>query len=139
MSSENLHAPRDRLAATTLTHHHAIVSLKEELEAADWYNQRADDCEDDALKEILLHNMREEIEHACMILEWLRRNVPEWTKQMGAYLYSEGPITEVEEAETGKSGAEPRVEVDNPAAPIERTSGSSHVFTVGPLRGKGAS
>ena len=139
MSSENLHAPRDRLATKTLTHHHAIVSLKEELEAADWYQQRADDCEDDALKEILLHNMREEIEHACMILEWLRRNVPEWATQMGAYLYSEGPITEVEEAATGKSGDGPRVEVDNPTAPIDRNSGLSHVFTVGSLRGKGAS
>ena len=54
--------------------HQAIVSLMEELEAADWYRQRADDCDDAKLKEILLHNMREEIEHASMLIEWLRRN-----------------------------------------------------------------
>ena len=62
MSSESLHAPRERLQPKTITMHQAIVSLMEELEAADWYRQRADDCEDAALKEVLLHNMREEIE-----------------------------------------------------------------------------
>ena len=97
MSSEGLHAPRERLKKKTLTRHHAIVSLKEEIEAADWYMQRADDCEDPALKEILLHNMREEIEHACMVIEWLRRNDKDWAEQLGIYLNSKGPITEVEE------------------------------------------
>jgi hypothetical protein len=65
MSSEDLHAPRERLRPKTLAMHQAIVSLMEELEAADWYQQRADDCDDAALKAILLHNMREEIEHAA--------------------------------------------------------------------------
>ena len=106
MSSEALHAPRDRLSRSTITHHQAIVSLVEELEAADWYRQRADDCEDPALKEILLHNMREEMEHACMILEWLRRNEPIWSEAMDTYLYTEAPITEVEEEETGGGGEE---------------------------------
>jgi uncharacterized protein len=100
MSSETLHAPRNRLTSQTLLHHHAIVSLKEELDAVDWYRQRAEDCEDAALKDILLHNMREEIEHACMVIEWLRRSVPEWASQLDAYLNTEAPITEVEEAET---------------------------------------
>lgn len=66
MSSEGLHAPRDRLTKETPAHHQAITSVMEELEAVDWYRQRADDCDDKALKEILLHNMREEIEHAAM-------------------------------------------------------------------------
>ncbi len=100
MSSETLHAPRNRLTSKTLIHHHAIVSLKEELDAVDWYRQRAEDCEDAALKDVLLHNMREEIEHACMVIEWLRRSVPDWASQLDTYLYTEAPITEVEEAET---------------------------------------
>lgn len=58
MSSEDLHAPRERLAKTTISKHQATVSLMEELEASDWYRQRADDCEDAALKGILLHNMK---------------------------------------------------------------------------------
>lgn len=94
MSSEGLHAPRERLSKKTLAMHHAIVSLMEELEAADWYRQRADDCEDDALKEILLHNMREEIEHASMILEWLRRNDGDFDEQLRKFLFKEGEVTE---------------------------------------------
>ncbi len=101
MSSEALHAPRERLSRATITHHQAIVSLIEELEAVDWYRQRADDCEDAALKEILLHNMNEEMEHATMVLEWLRRNVPGWAEHMDTYLYTTAPITEVEEEATG--------------------------------------
>jgi uncharacterized protein len=128
MSSESLHAPRERLSRATITHHQAIVSLMEELEATDWYRQRADDCEDATLKEILLHNMREEMEHACMILEWLRRTEPGWAEQMDAYLYTEAPITEVEEAETGGGGGgEPE---GGGGAPARRKPG----FTVGDLK-----
>jgi uncharacterized protein len=102
MSSETLHAPRERLSKKTLAMHQAIVSLMEELEAADWYRQRADDCDDTALKSVLLHNMREEIEHAAMVLEWLRRNDEDFGKQLKTYLFSEGDILEVEhKAEKG--------------------------------------
>jgi len=104
MSSEGLHAPRERLSRDTLTQHHAIVSVMEELEAVDWYRQRADDCEDPALREILLHNMREEMEHACMVLEWMRRSNADWADYMKTYLFTEGDITELEEEDTGKAG-----------------------------------
>lgn len=99
MSSEDLHAPRERLSAKTLAMHQANVSLREELEAADWYRQRADDCDDPALKAILLHNMREEIEHAAMALEWLRRNDADFDKHLKTYLFSSGDILEVEKAD----------------------------------------
>lgn len=92
MASENLHAPRERLSDKTIQMHQAIASLMEELEATDWYRQRADDCEDEALKEILLHNMREEIEHASMILEWLRRNDSDFDEQLRKFLFKDGPI-----------------------------------------------
>ena len=103
MSSETLHAPRERLSKETLEMHHAIVSLMEELEAADWYRQRADDCDQPALKEILLHNMREEIEHASMLIEWLRRNNPVFAKQLKTYLFTEADILKVEKAAEGKA------------------------------------
>ncbi len=101
MSSEGLHAPRERLSPKTLAMHQAITSLMEELEATDWYRQRADDCDDPALKAILLHNMREEIEHACMALEWLRRNSPDFERELKTYLFSEGDIAHLEEEATG--------------------------------------
>jgi uncharacterized protein len=101
MSSENLHAPRERLSKETLAMHQAIVSLMEELEAADWYRQRADDCDDPKLKEILLHNMREEIEHASMLIEWLRRNNATFAKELKDYLFTEKDIVSVEKQAKG--------------------------------------
>lgn len=103
MASENLHAPRERLSKETIAMHQAITSLMEELEAADWYRQRADDCEAPQLKEILLHNMREEIEHASMILEWLRRNNVDFAKELKEYLFTDKNIVEVERRGEGKS------------------------------------
>src|SRR5262245_5893622 len=72
MSSDGLHIPREKISRQTLHLHYAISSLMEELEAVDWYRQRADDTDDPELKAILLHNAKEEIEHACMALEWIR-------------------------------------------------------------------
>ncbi len=103
MSSEGLHVPREKLKPKTLLQHYAIASLIEELEAVDWYRQRADDCEDESLREILLHNAREELEHAAMALEWLRRSDPEVDKNLREYLFKEGSITGHEEEATGKA------------------------------------
>ena len=102
MSSEGLHAPRERLSKKTLHVHQAIVSLIEELDAVDWYQQRADDTDDESLKEILLHNMNEEIEHAAMALEWLRRNHDGFAHELKTYLFTEGNILDAEEEATGK-------------------------------------
>jgi hypothetical protein len=102
MSSEALHAPRERLSPETIHMHQAISSLMEELEAVDWYRQRADDCEDPALKAILIHNMREEIEHASMVLEWLRRNSEDFDRELKNYLFKDGPITKLESEIMGK-------------------------------------
>ena len=98
MASETLHVPRDKLRPQTLNLHYAITSLMEEFEAVDWYRQRADDCDDPSLREILLHNAREELEHAAMILEWIRRNDAEAAKQMKTYLFTQADILNVEEA-----------------------------------------
>lgn len=105
-SSESYHEPLSELSTHTRHLHQALVSLQEELEAVDWYRQRADACQDAQLREILLHNMREEIEHAAMVLEWLRRNSPDFAEQLKTYLFTSGPIVEIEEAaEQGASGA----------------------------------
>ena len=102
MSSENLHAPRERLSKHALKLHHALVSLTEELEAIDWYRQRADDTEDETLKELLLHNMREEMEHASMLVEWIRRCDKDFAGHLKTYLFTEAPILAIEvEAEHG--------------------------------------
>ncbi|WP_293897880.1 ferritin family protein [Phenylobacterium sp.] len=84
--------------------HYAITSLMEEFEAVDWYRQRADDTEDAELKAILLHNAREELEHASMILEWMRRNDKDVGEQLQEYLFKKGSITGHEEAASDEHG-----------------------------------
>ena len=125
MSSENLHVPRDVLSQEARLLHNAITSLVEELEAVDWYRQRADDTEDAALREILLHNMREEMEHASMVLEWIRRHNSDFAGHLKTYLFSDGPITGIEKAvEAGQSAGD---------APSSKR-GSSSIVTIGSLK-----
>jgi ferritin-like protein len=96
-SSGSLHEPREQLKSETVERHRAIVSLMEELEAVDWYDQRADATGDEALREILVHNRDEEKEHASMAREWLRRHDSVLDQHLRTYLFSEGSITEEEE------------------------------------------
>lgn len=77
--------------------HRALKSLMEELEAVDWYHQRIAVTSDDSLKAVLAHNRDEEIEHACMLVEWLRRNMPGWDDELRDYLFTEKPIHELED------------------------------------------
>lgn len=86
------HEPTNELSSQTRDFTRALVSLKEEIEAVMWYQQRVDASSDDSLKEILAHNRDEEIEHACMTLEWLRRNMPGWDKELREFLFTEGEI-----------------------------------------------
>jgi ferritin-like protein len=93
MASEGYHEPVEKLSAQTLDLHRAITSLIEELEAVDWYNQRVDVCTDPELKAILAHNRDEEIEHASMVLEWIRRRNPVFDHELRETLFKSGPIT----------------------------------------------
>ena len=92
MASVGYHEPIEELSDETREMHRAIVSLMEELEAVDWYNQRANASKDEALKAILAHNRDEEKEHAAMLLEWIRRKDPAFSKQLKDYLFTEKPI-----------------------------------------------
>ncbi len=96
MSHESLHEPFKELSTDAKNMHRAIVSLVEELEAVDWYNQRADICEDKELEAILVHNRDEEKEHAAMILEWIRRKDPTFDKELRDYLFTEKSIADLE-------------------------------------------
>lgn len=105
MAGGGLHEPLDKLTPETLNVHRALNSLMEELEAIDWYRQRADACPDEQLKAVLEHNMNEEIEHASMVLEWIRRNVPKFAEALKTYLFTSGDITKIEEIATGGEAA----------------------------------
>lgn len=92
MASVGYHEPIEELSNETRDMHRAIVSLMEELEATDWYNQRADVCMDAELKAILEHNREEEKEHASMVLEWIRRKDPSFSEELKNYLFTEKTI-----------------------------------------------
>jgi uncharacterized protein len=99
MSSETLHETRESLPAETVEMHRAIQSLIEELEAADWYAQRVAASGDTALREVLAHNRDEEKEHACMTLEWIRRNDPAFDALLRRILFRPGSIVAGEHEE----------------------------------------
>ena len=93
MSNEGYHEPIAEISDDTRDMHRAIVSLMEELEAVDWYNQRVAACKDPELAGILQHNADEEKEHAAMLLEWIRRRDKVFDKELRDYLFTDKPLT----------------------------------------------
>ena len=106
-SSGSYHEPYVALDGKTRDRHRGLVSLQEELEAIDWYQQRMDACGDPMLRAILDHNREEEVEHAAMLLEWLRRGDPDFDRHLRDYLFTTGDITRIESAgdQTSQTGA----------------------------------
>jgi ferritin-like protein len=92
MANEGYHEQVSELSDETRDMHRAIISLMEELEAVDWYNQRIDVCNDEELRAILAHNRDEEKEHAAMVLEWIRRQDKKFDHQLKDYLFTEKSI-----------------------------------------------
>jgi uncharacterized protein len=134
-SSNTLH--EEGLNPATVDRHRAIVSLMEELEAVDWYDQRVEAATDDELRAILAHNRDEEKEHACMMLEWLRRNDAKFDENLRTYLFSEGSIIGSEETATGKGGAaEVSGADDSNAGSGGASAPSDGSLGIGSLKGK---
>ena len=120
--SASFHEAEDKLTPMTRDMHRAIVSLMEELEAIDWYQQRIDAAGDGELKDILRHNRDEEKEHAAMVLEWIRRRDAGFDEVLRSFLFTERPIT--------------ALEPDAPTGNGRRGGGSKEPsVTVGSLRG----
>jgi ferritin-like protein len=94
MASVGYHEEVAELSDETRDMHRAIVSLMEELEAIDWYNQRVNACKDNELRSILVHNRDEEKEHAAMVLEWIRRRDPKFSHELKDYLFTDKPISD---------------------------------------------
>ena len=107
-SSAGLHEDEGRLSEGVIDRHRALVSIMEELEAVDWYDQRAAATTDAALREVLAHNRDEEKEHAAMTLEWLRRHDDKLDEHLRTYLFTDGDVLATEQAaEHGSSQTAP--------------------------------
>jgi uncharacterized protein len=107
-SSAGYHESEDKLRPETQDNHRALTSMQEELEAADWYDQRVDTATDPGLKEILAHNRDEEKEHFSMLLEWYRRRDAKMDTHLKEYLFTTGSLVALEQA--GAGGGEARGE-----------------------------
>lgn len=133
MASETLHEPPETLSNGTKDMHRAIASLMEELEAVDWYSQRAEACTDDDLRAILVHNKNEEIEHAIMTLEWLRRRDPVFAENVSTYVGTSGAVTEIETSAVEKTATADQGAHVTPLAGSKATNDGS--LGVGSLKG----
>jgi len=118
-NSAQLHEDKSALSSEAINKHRVIASIMEELEAVDWYDQRAQATDDPTLAAVLAHNRDEEKEHAAMGLEWLRRHDARWDEVLRTYLFTTEPIVEVE-AEVESGGGTP----------------STGSLAIGPLTGK---
>lgn len=101
------HESWDALSEHMRDQHRALASLREEIEAIDWYSQRIALCKDESLARLLAHNRDEEIEHAVMTLEWLRRVEPAWDEQLRRYLFTERPLPDEDEDAAAANSTEP--------------------------------
>jgi ferritin-like protein len=124
-SSTTLHETPEALSPEIIDRHRAIVSLMEELEAVDWYDQRAAAASDPELRQIVAHNRDEEKEHAMMLLEWLRRHDGKFAEMVATYVNSAGSIVRAEEAATGGEST----------ADAQASSATEGSLGIGSLRG----
>ena len=90
----NHHEEIENLSKETLDKGRASQSLREELEAVEWYQERIDATDDLELKKILEHNRDEEKEHAAMLIEYLRRKDEVLADELKDYLFTEGEISD---------------------------------------------
>jgi uncharacterized protein len=134
MSHEGYHESADLLPEATKDFHRAIESLIEELEAVDWYQQRADATKEETLRAVLLHNRNEEVEHAMMTLEWLRRRDAKIDETARMFLFAEGEITEIEAAKKAAMAAGGAASGGGTSAPTSPASPSS--LGIGSLRSR---
>jgi len=94
MGFEQYHEPADELSAKTRTFARMIVSLGEEAEAINWYEQRISLEKDKSARAIMQDAQKEEFKHFSMDLEWLLRAKPQWREIAKGVLFQSGDIVE---------------------------------------------
>lgn len=102
MGFEQYHEPPTELSEKTRTFARMIVSLTEEAEAINWYEQRMAVETDKDARAIMENAQTEEFKHFGMDLEFLLRQKPVWRKTLQGILFKDGDIVELgEKAEQG--------------------------------------
>lgn len=86
---------RGNISKKVLDLNRARQSLVEEIQAIMWYDERADATSDAELKSVLAHNRDDEKEHASLLIEWIRRNDPQFDKKAREILMKSGKLEEL--------------------------------------------
>src|ERR1700730_9425612 len=94
MGFEKYHEPAGELSQETRTFARIIVSLTEEAEAINWYEQRISVETNDDARAIMANSQQEEFKHFGMDLEFLLRRKPKWRVALQDILFKEGDIVE---------------------------------------------
>jgi hypothetical protein len=126
---DQYHEPPDELPQETRTYARMIVSLIEEAEAIDWYQQRMAVEQDADARAIMANAQKEEYKHFAMDLEWLLRKTPKWREIARGVLFQEGDI--VEHGEAAEQAA------DDDGDPTVEVTPSGPSLGIGSLKGRG--
>ncbi|MBV9009262.1 MAG: hypothetical protein JO354_08870 [Verrucomicrobia bacterium] len=103
MGFDQYHEPADELPAETRTFARMIVSLGEEADAINWYEQRMAVEKDKKARAIMQDAQKEEFKHFAMDLEWLLRTKPVWREIARGVLFTEGDIVKEGDAAEEKA------------------------------------
>ena len=95
MEFDQYHEPPQELPQKTRTFARMILSLIEEAQAIDWYEQRMAVEKDKEAKAIMENAQQEEFKHFGMDLEFLLRRKPEWRTILKSILFTKGNIVEL--------------------------------------------
>lgn len=101
MGFDQYHEPPEELSEETRTFARMILSLIEEAQAIDWYEQRMSVEKDKAAKAIMENAQQEEMKHFGMDLEFLLRKKKIWREILQPILFTSGDIVKL-----GKKGEE---------------------------------
>jgi hypothetical protein len=99
MGFEQYHEPASELSKETRTIARILVSLTEEAEAINWYEQRISVETDKDAMAIMQNAQEEEFKHFGMDLEFLLRKMPKWKATLEPILFKTGDIVKL-----GKKG-----------------------------------
>lgn len=97
MAFDQYHEPPGELTQEIRTFARISVSLVEEAQAIDWYEQRISVEKDPEAKAIMENAQQEEFKHFGMDLEFLLRRKPKWRSILQGILFKEGNIVELGE------------------------------------------
>jgi hypothetical protein len=97
MGFDQYHEPPEELPDETRTFARVHLSLIEEAEAIGWYEQRIAVEKNEAAREIMRHEQKEEYIHFSIDLEFLLRNNPVWRRILKNVLFKEGDLVDLAE------------------------------------------